>query len=318
MDVIHLKYPHQLQSKDTHTQRAFSIAIGFFDGVHRGHQAVIKAAKQQAEKLNISSAVMTFDPHPSIVLSGRKEQAVYITPLPQKLVLLEEMGIDTIFVVHFTSDFAKLLPSEFIDKFIRGLNIQHVTAGFDFSFGAFGKGCMADMEAQSNGDFGVTIVDKQQDDEEKISSTRIRKLLRDGETELATTLLGRPFEIPGIVIHGDKRGRTIGFPTANVEAIAGTLIPAIGVYAVRLQVQDEWYDGVCNVGYKPTFNNPEDKKLSIEVHILNFSKNIYGEEVKVRWYKHLRSEQKFSGIDELKEQIEKDKQKTIEYFATLL
>lgn len=315
MKVIHLKYPHQLQTIDFKDK--YSLAIGFFDGVHRGHQEVINTAKKEGEKRQLKTAVMTFDPHPSIVLGGRNEQVFYITPLQQKIELLEQMGVDTVFVVHFTSDFAKLQPAEFIDTFIRELNVKHVTAGFDFSFGAFGKGTMEDMEALSHGDFGVTVVEKKEDNEEKISSTRIRRLLQEGDMEDALRLLGRPFEIPGIVVHGDKRGRTLGFPTANVQTLEGAFIPATGVYAVRLKVQNEVYNGVCNVGYKPTFNNPEDKKLSIEVHILNFSKNIYGEEVLVSWYERIRSEQKFDGIDGLKSQIEKDKQQTIEYFSNL-
>lgn len=315
MNVIHLKYPHQLKGEGD--GQAYSLAIGFFDGVHRGHQAVIETAKQHGQRLQIATAVMTFDPHPSIVLGGRNEQVFYITPLQQKLALLESMDIDTVFVVHFTSDFAKLSPSEFIDNFIKRLNIQHVTAGFDFTFGAQGKGTMAEMQALGKGQFGITTVARQEEEDDKISSTRIRKLLQEGNTELAEKLLGRPFETPGIVVHGDKRGRTIGFPTANVQPMDGAIIPALGVYAVRIQVQDEWYDGVCNVGYKPTFNNPEDKKMTIEVHILDFSKNIYGEEVVVSWYKHLRSEQKFSGIEALKEQIEKDKQRAIAYFSSI-
>ncbi|MEG0258596.1 MAG: riboflavin biosynthesis protein RibF [Lysinibacillus sp.] len=314
MKVIHLKYPHQLQQGDL---EGHSLAIGFFDGVHLGHQAVIEAAKQEGMKRQIPTAVMTFDPHPSVVLGGRNEKVFYITLLQEKLKLFAELEVDTVFVVHFTSDFAKLSPSNFIDTFIRSLNIQHVTAGFDFSFGALGKGKMEDMCSLSNGDFGVTIVDKKADAIEKISSTRIRKMLQEGDVENAHTLLGRPFEIAGIVIHGDKRGRTIGFPTVNVQSLEGAFIPATGVYAVRLLVQNEWYNGVCNVGYKPTFQDPNNKQLSIEVHILDFEKNIYGEEVKVAWYKRIRSERKFDGIDALKEQIEKDKQQSIAYFETI-
>lgn len=314
MNVYHLKYPHQL-SNIIDESTAFSLAIGFFDGVHRGHQKVIQAAIDKAKELNIKSAVMTFDPHPSIVLGGRKEKVFYITPIQQKLTILEELGVDTVFVVHFTSDFAKLAPEDFIQYFIRDLNVKHVTAGFDFSFGALGKGKMEMMKTLSNGEFGVSVIDKIIDNEEKISSTRIRQSLQDGDMETAHQLLGRPFEVPGIVVHGDKRGRTIGFPTANIQAADGCFIPATGVYAVRIFVQNNWYDGVCNVGYKPTFKNPNDKQLSIEVHILNFEKNIYGEEVKIGWYKRLRSEQKFNGIEELKEQIQKDKEATINYFA---
>ncbi|MEK5079696.1 riboflavin biosynthesis protein RibF [Solibacillus sp. FSL W7-1436] len=315
MNVIHLKYPHQLAQEIE--KEAYSLAIGFFDGVHKGHQAVIEAAKQKAEQLNIKSAVMTFDPHPSIVLGRRNEKVFYITPLPQKIDTLKKLNIDTVFVVNFTSDFAKLTPEEFIKYFIVDLNVRHVTAGFDFSFGAFGKGNMELMEELSNGRYGVTAIEKQQDSVEKISSTRIRKALQDGEMEQARDLLGRAFEVPGIVVHGDKRGRTMGFPTANVQAMEGCYIPATGVYAVKILVQNKWYNGVCNVGYKPTFNNPDEKQLSIEVHILNFNKNIYGEEVVVGWYKRIRSERKFNGIEALIEQIELDKQQAIAYFEQL-
>ena len=315
MNVIHLKYPHQLAQK--FEKQAYSLAIGFFDGVHKGHKAVIESAKQKAEELNIKSAVMTFDPHPSIVLGGRNEKVFYITPLSQKLDTLEKLNVDTVFVVNFTSDFAKLTPEQFIEYFIMDLNVQHVTAGFDFSFGAFGKGNMELMAQLSNGNYGVTVIDKLSDIEEKISSTRIRKALQDGEMEQVRNLLGRAFEVPGIVVHGDKRGRTMGFPTANVQAMEGCYIPATGVYAVKILVQNEWYNGVCNVGYKPTFHNPDEKSMSIEVHILDFEKNIYGEEVIVGWYKRIRSERKFNGIEALIEQIEMDKQQAIAYFEEL-
>lgn len=316
MKVVHLKYPHQINLANESTT-AYSLAVGFFDGVHKGHQAVIQNAKDIAKQLNLESAVMTFDPHPSIVLGGRKEKVFYITPLQQKLDVLEEFGVENVFVVHFTSDFAKLSPEDFIQHFIKDLNIKHVSAGFDFSFGKFGKGNMETMLELSNGEYGVTVIDKQSDEEEKISSTRIRNDLQDGDMESAAKLLGRAFEVPGIVVHGDKRGRTIGFPTANIQSMEGSFIPATGVYAVKILVQNKWYDGVCNVGYKPTFKNPEDKQLTIEVHILDFDKNIYGEEVKVGWYKRIRSEKKFDGIESLKAQIEKDKMEAIEYFARL-
>lgn len=312
MQVVHLKYPYQLEHIDPTS--SYSLAVGFFDGVHKGHQAVIGHAIEQAKALNVKSAVMTFDPHPSIVLGKGHEKIFYITPLALKLEILEEMGVDTAFVVQFTSDFAKLSPEDFVEHFIRNLNVKHVTAGFDYSFGAYGKGDMHLMKELSNGDFGVTVIDKQIDGEEKISSTRIRECLVDGDMETARMLLGRPYTVPGIVVQGDKRGRTIGFPTANVQSFEGSFIPAVGVYAVKILVQNILYEGVCNVGYKPTFKNPDNKELTIEVHILDFNKNIYGEEVKVYWYKRLRDEQKFNGIEELKAQISRDKDRAIEYF----
>ncbi|MFX3674059.1 MAG: riboflavin biosynthesis protein RibF [Paenisporosarcina sp.] len=315
MKTIHLSYPHHTESKDA--EGPYSLAIGFFDGIHLGHQAVIENARQIGNKYGIKTAVMTFDPHPSIVLGKRNEQVFYITPLLQKLELLETMEVDTVFVVRFTSDFAQLTPEEFIQKFIINLGVKHVTAGFDFTFGALGSGTMDVMKSLANNDFTVNVVKKKSDQVEKISSTRIRSELKAGNMDKARSLLGRPFQIPGVVVHGDKRGRLIGFPTANIQASEESFIPATGVYAVRMLVQNEWIDGVCNVGYKPTFNNPDAKKLTIEVHLFDFDKNIYGEEVFVDWYKRIRDERKFDGIEALKEQIEKDKLTAIETLSNL-
>ncbi|MFF2752611.1 riboflavin biosynthesis protein RibF [Psychrobacillus sp. NPDC058041] len=312
MEVHYLSYPHHLLENEQY--EAYSLAIGFFDGVHRGHQAVIQEALDKGKELNIRTAVMTFDPHPSLVLGRSKEQVFYITPIEQKIEILKGLNVDTLFVVRFTSDFAKLTPSQFVDSFIKKANVKHVTAGFDFTFGAFGKGTMKEMEQLSNGEYTVSVVDKQVLSDDKISSTRIRAELKTGNIEEVKELLGRPFMLTGVVIHGDKRGRTIDFPTANVQPTEGQFIPSTGVYAVKICVQEKWYNGVCNVGYKPTFNNPEDKKLSIEVHIINFDQSIYGEEVVIHWYSRIRSEQKFNGINELKEQIGKDKEEAINYF----
>lgn len=314
MKIIHLSYPNHV--KPSENLGAISLALGFFDGVHKGHQKVIGEAIQVAGKLHAQSAVMTFDPHPSLVLGGRKEEVFYITPMQEKMEILSEMGVDICFIVRFTSDFAQLTPAQFVQHFIKDLGVVHVTAGFDYSFGCKGQGNMELMQEMADGAFGVTIIKKQEDSEEKISSTRIRSLLKSGEVGEVCRLLGRPFRISGTVVNGDKRGRTIGFPTANVEQEIGTFVPGRGVYAVRIWVQGAVYDGVCNVGFKPTFNNPDEKRLSVEVHILDFDKNIYGEMVLVDWYARIRDEQKFSGIEELKSQIQRDKETAIEFFKS--
>ncbi|MDN7225940.1 bifunctional riboflavin kinase/FAD synthetase [Planococcus sp. N064] len=315
MEIIHLSYPNHI--KPEKELGPISLALGFFDGVHKGHQRVIGEAIAQAEKRQVKSAVMTFDPHPSLVLGGRKEEVFYITPMQQKLEILESMGLDVCFVVRFTSDFAQLTPEQFIETFIKELNVVHVAAGFDFSFGSKGKGNMKVMEEAGQGQFSVTTIEKQVDSAEKISSTRIRSLLKSGDVGEVCRLLNRPFRISGTVVNGDKRGRTIGFPTANVEPEIGSYVPGRGVYAVRIWVQGIEYNGVCNVGYKPTFNNPDVKKQTVEVYILEFDKTIYGEMVDVDWYRRIRDEQKFSGIDELKVQIQWDKETAIQFFKSL-
>ncbi|KIL44932.1 bifunctional riboflavin kinase/FAD synthetase [Jeotgalibacillus soli] len=311
MKVVTLYHPH------TYTKQDFpplSIALGFFDGVHLGHQAVIQTAIDYARKHQIKSAVMTFDPHPSVVLSSKKTEVAYLTTLERKLELFEELGLDYVFVVRFTSKLADLEPQEFVDQYLIGLNAQHVTAGFDYTYGKFGSGTMETMPFHSRQQFTYTTQQKLEDHSEKISSTRIRQTLQAGDVESAANLLGNCYQVEGTVVHGDKRGRKIGFPTANVKCVDGGLIPATGVYSVRLFVNKQWFNGVCNIGYKPTFKSPEEKELSVEVHLFDFSESIYGEKVKVEWHRRIRSEQRFNGIQELVAQIEKDKQTALDFF----
>jgi len=314
MQVIQLMYPHHIHADEV--SGPYSLALGFFDGVHRGHQKVINAAKEIAQQTNTKLAVMTFDPHPSLVLGGRKEAIFYITPLQQKIEILENLGVETLFVVRFTSDFAKLSPEDFVQLFVRDLHVKHVTAGFDYTFGSRGCGNMDVMKQLCGTEISVKVVEKLEDGDDKVSSTRIRRLLKDGNIEEVQTLLGRPYQTPGVVVHGDKRGRQIGFPTANVKVPEGTFIPANGVYVVKIRVQDEWYEGMCNIGFKPTFKNPDEKLLTIEVNIFDFDRNIYGEEVAIDWYKRLRDEQRFNGIDALIAQLQADKEHCVAYFNT--
>lgn len=311
MEVRRLTFPLNIE-KDEFPPLA--MALGYFDGVHRGHAEVIAKAKSEAAEKGLQSAVMTFDPHPSVVL-GRKEQHIqYITPLPDKIEILKAEGIDYLFIVHFTTDFANLLPQEFVDQFIIGLNVKHVVAGFDFTYGRMGKGTMETLPFHSREKFMYSVVPKLTKGNEKISSTRIRSLIKSGRTAELPDLLGRFYTTAGVVIHGDKRGRTIGFPTANVSLNDDYIIPLTGVYAVRMKVHQRWYNGVCNVGYKPTFHK-DAAELSIEVHLFDFSQDIYDEKVVIEWHQFIRKEQKFSGIQELVTQIEKDKETAIQYFS---
>lgn len=310
MKIIRLQFPLSIDKKEI---PALSIALGYFDGVHLGHQEVIKEAKKQADKKGLSAAVMTFDPHPSVVLGRNVQHVQYITPLTEKIKLIEGLGIDYLFIVNFSLDFANLLPQEFIDQYIIGLNVKHVVAGFDYTYGRMGKGTMETLPFHSREEFTNTVVPKFVDSNEKVSSTRIRSLLREGETALLPKLLGRFYTTTGVVIHGDKRGRTIGFPTANIELNQEYIIPRLGVYAVKIKIDHVWYNGVCNVGIKPTFNQSKSTP-SVEVHIFDFEENIYGKEATVEWHRFIRNEQKFSGLEELVAQIQQDKLTAIKYF----
>ncbi|MDQ0972685.1 riboflavin kinase/FMN adenylyltransferase [Neobacillus niacini] len=310
MEVIKLEFPLNIEKTQI---PPLSMALGYFDGVHLGHQKVILEAKKQANQKGLRSAVMTFDPHPSVVLGKNEKHVQYITPLAEKINLIEELGIDYLFIVNFTAEFANLLPQEFIDQYVIDLNVKHVVAGFDFSYGRMGKGTMEILPFHSREKFTFTIVEKFTSGDEKVSSTRIRQYIKNGRTTELPELLGRFYTTAGIVVHGDKRGRTIGFPTANVDTMDEFILPPLGVYAVKIKIGEDWYEGVCNVGYKPTFNK-DALKVSVEAHIFNFKKDIYGKKVTIEWHQYLRKEQKFSGIDELVAQIEKDKQNAIEYF----
>jgi riboflavin kinase / FMN adenylyltransferase len=312
--VITLHHPHSIEINDL---PPLAMALGYFDGVHRGHQEVIGTAVDKAKELNIESAVMTFDPHPSVVLGRKHKHVQYITPLSDKTEIIQNLGVDYLFIVRFTSEFANLHPQEFIDQYIIGLHVQHVVAGFDYTYGRLGKGTMESLPFHSRNMFQSTVIPKLEMEEEKVSSTLIRHHLKEGNMGEANELLGRSYSMTGTVIHGDKRGRKIGFPTANITPSDEYITPKIGVYAVRLYIYDTWYNGVCNVGYKPTFKDPNDYSLSIEVHIFNFDSSIYGEEVKIEWHERLRDEKKFNGIEQLIAQIEKDKGRALEYFQNL-
>lgn len=312
MDIYKLNYPVHVS---TGKSEQYSLAIGFFDGLHKGHQAVIQRAIDKAEELNIRSAVMTFNPHPSHVLGGGKNKIGYITAFEEKSRLLEEMGVDTLFVVNFDKPLAGLSPEQFVDIFIKELGVRHVTAGFDYTFGSRGAGTMEKMAELSEGIYDTTVVGKVTDTNDKISSTRIRELLSNGNVQGASALLGRKFRTIGIVVDGEKKGRQLGFPTANVLPPEGSILPANGVYAVRFIVEGKSYEGVCNVGVKPTFNNPDIQQAIVEVHVLDFNDDLYGKEVAVDWIEHIRDEKKFESFDALIAQIAKDKDTAIEILA---
>ena len=252
-----------------------AMALGYFDGVHLGHQRVIKGAIKAAEEMRLKSAVMSFNPHPSVVL--RKTKAVeHLSPLDEKIRIMEDLGIDYFFIIRFTEEFANLLPQEFVDQYLIGLNVKHVVAGFDYSYGRMGKGKMETLPFHSRQQFSFTVIDKLQLGDEKISSTLIRQTIREGKMDLLPKLLGRFYQTSGEVVHGEKRGRTIGFPTANVNVNDEIILPPTGVYAVKLTVDGKKYHGVCNVGYKPTFHKEKGDHPTVEVFMFHFKGDIYG------------------------------------------
>ncbi|KKE78409.1 bifunctional riboflavin kinase/FAD synthetase [Oceanobacillus caeni] len=310
MNIYELSFPHSLIKDDIPDTVS---AIGFFDGIHRGHQKVINEAIRRAEENNMESAVITFHPHPLVVLKG-EHHVNYITPLKEKIEIMKGLGVDRLYIIDFNKEFSKLSPQEFVDQFIIGLNIKHLVAGFDYTFGHKGKGNMENISEYTRDKFSYTTVEKVSLDHEKVSSTRIRKLLREGNIEEANELLTRPFKLRGIVIRGDQRGREIGFPTANLQVDKQALLPKPGIYAVKVLYKNETYFGMASIGTNPTFT-AEREDLSIEVNILDYNNNLYGQELTVEWYKYMREEEKFDSVEALIEQIKLDEVNIRRFFS---
>lgn len=310
MRTIELSYPHTLELQNLPETVA---AVGFFDGVHKGHQKVIQTAVDKAKENNMESAVITFHPHPSVVLKKDATHVRYITPLKEKQEILQQMDVDRLYIITFNKELASLEPQKFIDHFIIGLKIKHLVAGFDFSYGHKGKGNMEIIANHTRSRFDYTTISKVEMDEQKISSTRIRELLQNGKVETANSLLGHPLTIQGIVIDGEKRGRSIGYPTANIQIDPEALLPKTGVYAVKVEYKNELYEGMASLGYNPTFDGKLEEP-SAEVNIFDYNNDLYGEELIMEWHKFIRDEEKFDQIDELIEQIEDDERVIRRYF----
>lgn len=283
--------------------------LGNFDGVHRGHQAVIGDAAEAAARLGAPLVVVTFEPHPRVYF--RPEDPPFrLTPFRSKAIQLAALGVDVLVVLTFNEAMAQMSAEDFVRKvLIAGLAPRQVTVGYDFHFGHRRKGTpemMREMMERS-GDCSVRIVEPVATaDGEVYSSTKIRDYLQSGHPGQAAALLGRPFEIEGRVQPGDRRGRTIGFPTANVT-LGDYIRPAHGVYAVRAGLGDgetpEWIDGVANFGVRPTVDG---KKLLLETHLFDFDRDIYGQHMRVALIEYIRPERRFGGLEELTAQIAED------------
>lgn len=274
-------------------------AIGFFDGVHLGHQGLIKEVINVSKKTGLKKAVMTFDQHPLTVLKGEKTH--YITNFDTRAKILEAMGIDYLYVIAFDKEVAALDPADFVQEYLINNHVRHIVAGFDFHFGSHNKGSVEDLKALMP---HVSVIDPiYYDAQRKVSSTLIKKLIVEGNISEANRLMGRPFEISGEVIHGKQRGRLMGFPTANV-AYGSSILPAHGVYSVKVNVNGKIYIGMGNIGKNPTFNDIHQD--SLEINIFDFDEDIYGQVISVQLYRQTRGEIKFSSMDALKAQLIRD------------
>jgi riboflavin kinase/FMN adenylyltransferase len=288
--------------------RGSAVAVGNFDGVHRGHRMVIEEAGRIARSLGLPWAVLTFEPHPRRVFKPSAEP-FRLTPFHAKARFVEAIGVDVLVVVPFDRTFARLSPRDFVHTvLVHGLAARWVVSGHNFAFGHDRAGTPEAL-LQLGGDFGFdyTCVHEARDDAGvAFSSTRVRACLARGDLAEAESVLGRPFEIEGRVVAGERRGRLLGFPTANLR-LDDYARPAFGVYAVRIGVENgvrvDWYDGVANLGVRPSFGGNE---ALLEAHLFDFEGDLYGRHLRVALIDYLRPEKRFDGLDQLKAQIAAD------------
>ena len=286
------------------------VTVGEYDGVHRGHRTIVSEMHRLAAERGCATAVVTFDRHPATIV--RPESApLLLCDLDHKLELLAETGVDYTLVVEFTPEQAEV-PAEVFARqvLVDCLQARAVVVGADFHFGKGRRGNVETLgvvgEEFGYEVLGLPLVKHLTGEGEVISSTSIRAALSDGDVEKAHRLLGRPFEVRGVVTPGDRRGRTIGFPTANIPTTSDLQVPADGVYAAWYIREDgKEYPAAVNIGKRPTFYDDADKSL-IEAHLIGFRGDLYGESAKVRFVRRLRGERKFEGIEPLKEQLAKD------------
>ena len=288
------------------------IALGTFDGLHLGHTDVINTARNYAERNGLKLAVFTFSNHP-LALIRPDLVPVRIISAEEKIKLLESFGVDYLINIPFTEDFAALSPDEFLER-LDCFNYRCLVVGENFTYGFLGSGKTETLErsGRKNG-FDVIVRPLVKMNGNVVSSTGIRNLIQAGHIEYANRMLGRAYAITGKIVHGEQRGRKLGFPTANIELLHGEMaVPAPGVYAVTASIEGSIYEGMGNIGNNPTFNDVEHARL--EVNLFNCSGDLYGKTMSVQFHKYIRAEKKFSGVEELCRQIEEDKKAIKTYF----
>lgn len=300
-------------TENANIARPTVLTLGVFDGLHLGHQRIMQTVVDRAKAVGGVATAITFDPHPRAVLHPESAPPMLQT-LDQRLANFEVLGIEQAIVIHFDRQFAAQPAEDFLSTIVRDrLHAKEVYLGKGFAFGK-DRGGNIDLLRQMSGELGFFAdeVDEVQLRGERISSSKIRELLADGRVNLTRRMLGRPYGVEGVIIRGNRRGHTIGFPTANLKP-HNRVIPRFGVYATSTLVDGTWRRSITNIGVRPTFE--KDVEPSIETYIFDFDGELYGDVLRVRFLHRLRDERKFNGIDELKAQIEKDTRRALNYFG---
>ena len=285
-----------------------ALTVGSFDGVHLGHREIIKKLRQEATVYGGKATVVTFEPHPQLVLRRQDRPTMQIlTTASEKVELLQAAGVDRVVMIPFTKEFSQTTSDDFVRQtLLAKIGMRAIVIGHDHGFGKDREGDVETLRALGK-ELGFTALEvgPRNDGEQPISSTRIRQALSAGKVEQAAVWLGADYQLSGRVVHGDGRGQKIGFPTANLAVTDEyKVIPADGVYAVKVRVENQWFGGMMNIGTRPTFN---DASRAVEVHLFEFLGNLYEQLLAVHFIGRLRSERKFGSIEELKRQLERDR-----------
>lgn len=292
------------------------LTIGTFDGVHLGHRKIIDRLRDIAAGIGGESVIFTFDPHPRKIVSPEESNLRLVTTLDEKIELFEQSGIDNLIIYPFTPEFANLSYEQFVEQILVGqIHTKYLVVGYDHRFGKDRQGGFEFLKkCADRHEFEIEKLDVLLMNESNISSTKIREAIQIGDFETVNTYLGYPFTLHGTVVEGQQLGRRIQYPTANIEASdPDKIIPGYGVYAVKVKINGRLHHGMLNIGNRPTVNTNADHR-SIEVHIFDFDADVYGQPIEIIFYKKLREEQRFDSLDELKDQLAKDKQATIAFF----
>ena len=288
------------------------VTSGTFDGVHVGHQKILNRLKSIANATNGETVLITYWPHPRLVL-GSDQSIKLLTVFEERIKLFDRFGLDHLIKIHFTKEFSKTSSQEFIKNIlVHGIGTRTLVIGYDHKFGHNREGSFEalSLNAHTYG-FEVEEIPKQEIDHIAVSSTKIRNHLLNGEIHISNQYLGYPYCLHGKVVKGNQLGRTLGFPTANIQVNSELkLIPSSGSYAVLIEIGTQGYKGMLNIGMRPTVNQ-EDPKQTIEVHIFNFEGNIYGKEITIKFIKLIRKEEKFESLDALKAQLAQDEQSAL-------
>ena len=293
--------------------RASAVTIGVFDGVHLGHKHLVSTLCEEARNKDLAAVALTFNPHPRTVIRPGIAMT-YLTSLEERVEQLQALGLDAVGILPFTSELAQLSPSDFLALLVDELQMRLLMVGPDFALGRNRAGTIGVMrQVGKELGFEVEVAPLLAEDGEKVGSSAIRQALAEGDVLRVAKLLGRPFSLRGPVVEGDRRGRTLGFPTANIAIGLDRALPAYGVYVTRAYVRETAYESCTSIGIRPTFD--VEPRPTVETFILDFDEDIYGQEMKIDLLERLRGELRFESVDDLVAQMHNDIVQTREHFS---